>query len=125
MHRLKLNVESTTGIEENAWRISKELKGKKFLILVDEIFDFIDQHEVMDIQDNLESKVVLASRLRDICEDMEVDELINVKPLSNHEAFNMFNEKVGRSIHFPRIKPVHELVARECGGLPLLIDRVA
>ena len=38
MHRLKLNVESTIGIEENAWRISEELKGKKCLILVDEIF---------------------------------------------------------------------------------------
>ena len=81
MHRLKLNVESTTNIDENAWRISKELKGKKCLTLVDEIFDFIDLHEVMDIQDNLESKVVLASRLRDICKDMEADELINVKPL--------------------------------------------
>ena len=125
MQRLKLNVESTAGIEENAWRISEELKGKKFLILVDEIFDLIDLHEVMGIQDNLESKVVLASRLRDICKDMEADELINVKPLSDHEAFNMFKEKVGRSIHFLGIKPVAELVVRECGGLPLLIDRVA
>ena len=125
MQRLKLNVESTAGIEENAWRISEELKGKKCLILVDEIFDLIDLHEVMGIQDNLESKVVLASRLRDICKDMEADELINVKPLSDHEAFNMFKEKVGRSIHFPGIKPVAELVVRECGGLPLLIDRVA
>ena len=125
MHRLKLNVESTTGIEENTWRISKELKGKKCLILVDEIFDFIDLDEVMDIQDNLESKVVLASRLRDICKDMEADELINVKPLSNHEALNVFKEKVGWSIHFPGIKLVDELVVRESGGLQLLIDRVA
>lgn len=68
---------------------------------------------------------MLASRLRDICKDMDADELINVKPLSDHEAFNMFKEKVGRSIHFPGIKPVAELVVRECGGLPLLIDRVA
>ena len=57
----------------------------------------------MVIQDNLKSKVVLASRLRDICKDMEADELINLKPLSDHEAFNMFKEKVGRSIHFPGI----------------------
>ena len=125
MQRLKLNVESTAGIEENAWRISEELKGKKCLILVDEIFDLIDLHKVMGIQGNLESKVVLASRLRDICKDMEADELINVKPLSDHEAFNMFKKKVGRSIHFPGIKPVAELVVRECGGLPLLIDKVA
>ena len=37
MQRLKLNVESTAGIEENVWRISEELRGKKCLILVDEI----------------------------------------------------------------------------------------
>ena len=123
--RLKLNVESIAGIEENARRISEELKEKKCLFLVDENFDLIDLHKVMGIQDNLESKVVLASRLRDICKDMEVDELINVKPLSDHEAFNMFKEKVGWSIHFLGIKPIAELVVRECGGLPFLIDRVA
>ena len=101
MQQLKLNMESTIGIEEYAWRISEELKGKKCLILMDEVCDFIDLHKVMGIQDHQENKVVLASRLRDICKDLDAEELINVKSLSDHEAFNMFKEKVGQFIHCP------------------------
>ena len=47
MQQLKLNMESTIGIEEYAWRISEELKGKKCLTLMDEVCDFIDLHKVM------------------------------------------------------------------------------
>ena len=79
----------------------------------------------MGIKDNLEINVVLASGPRDICKGMEANELINLKPLSDHEAFNMFKEKVCRFIHSLGIKPVVELVVKECGGLTLLIDRVA
>ncbi|XP_034675760.1 uncharacterized protein LOC117906711 [Vitis riparia] len=97
VRKLKLNMKSTVVIEENAWRISEELKGKKCLILMDEVCDFIDLHKVMGIQDHQENKVVLASRLRDICKDLDADELINAKPLSDHEAFNMFKEKLDLS----------------------------
>ncbi|WJZ83001.1 hypothetical protein VitviT2T_002718 [Vitis vinifera] len=102
MQRSKLNIESNVGIEENTWRIFEELKGKKCLILLNEVCDFIDLHEVMGIQDHPESKVVLASRLRDIYKDIESDEPINVKPLSNHEAFNMFKEKSGPVYSLPK-----------------------
>lgn len=73
-------MENIASIEENAWRI--KLKGKKYLIPLDEACDFIDLHKVMGIQDHQESKVVLASKLRDICKDMEADEL----PFSNAKA---------------------------------------
>ena len=125
MQRLKMNMEGTVSIKENSHRISEELKGRKCLILLDEVYDFIDLHVVMGINDNQESKVVLASTIGDICNDMEADELINVKPLSDHEAFNMFKEKLGRSIYSPQIERVAEQVVRECGGLPLLINIVA
>ena len=82
MQRLKMNMEGTVSIKENSHRISEELKGRKCLILLDEVYDFIDLHVVMGINDNQESKVVLASKLRDICKDMEADEL----PFSNAKA---------------------------------------
>ena len=125
MQRLKMNMKGSVSIKENSLRISEELKGKKCLILLDEVYDFIDLDEVIGINQSHESKVVLASRLRDICKGMEADELINVKPLSDHEAFNMFREKLGRSIYSPQIERVAEQVVRECGGLPLLINIVA
>ncbi|KAJ9687688.1 hypothetical protein PVL29_016249 [Vitis rotundifolia] len=125
MQRLKMNMEGTVSIEENSQRISEELRGRKCLILLDEVYDSIDLHKVMGIDDNQESKVVLASRIRDICKDMEADELINVKPLSDHEAFDMFKEKLGQSIYSRQIERVAEQVVRECGGLPHLISNVA
>ncbi|KAK4793419.1 hypothetical protein SAY86_023854 [Trapa natans] len=57
--------------------------------------------------------------------DMEVDEFINVKRLSEDDAWKMFREKVGRNINLPGVEPIARLVVNECAGLPLLIDRVA
>ncbi|XP_010658104.1 disease resistance protein RPS2 [Vitis vinifera] len=57
---------------------------------------------------------------------MNVDEAINVKPLSDYEALNMFKEKVGECIsNFPKVTQVAQVVVKECGGLPLLIDKLA
>ena len=89
-----MNMEGTVSIEENSQRIYEVLEGRKCLILLDEVYDFINLHEVMGIDDIQESKVLLAGRIRNICKDMEADELINVKPLSEFEALNMFKKKV-------------------------------
>lgn len=124
MRRLKLDMEHFADIEENARRISEELKEKKYLLLLDEVQDFIDLTAVMEIHNNLDSKVVLASRSRCVCYDMDADELINVKKLSPADAWNMFQEKVGYPISSPLIKPIAEQVVKECDGLPLLIDRI-
>ncbi|RVW73866.1 hypothetical protein CK203_059907 [Vitis vinifera] len=79
-----------------------------------------------ELPKRVDCKVVLASRDLGICREMDVDETINVKPLSSDEAFNMFKEKVGEFINsIPRVVQVGQLVVRECGGLPLLIDKFA
>ncbi|GLT69934.1 hypothetical protein SLA2020_420430 [Shorea laevis] len=123
--RLKLNVEGVTNPDEIAWRISKELECKRYLLLLDEVWDILDLL-VIGIPDNeKDSKVVLATRYRDICFDMETDEQIKLKCLSEADAYKMFKEKVGRNITLPGIEPIARLVASECAGLPLLIDRVA
>lgn len=123
--QLKINAESNFGVKEIARRISEKLRGKKCLILLDEVWEFVDLQKIMGIQHSQESKVVLASRFCDICKAMKADELIKVIPLSYREAFSLFEEKVGQSIHFPRIQELAELVVKECGGLPALIDEAA
>ena len=124
--RLNLSVEGTSTIEETAQRICEELEGKKSLILLDEVGQKIDLHEVMGFRTlQKDSKVVLASRSRGICYDMDADELVKVENLFYDDAWNMFQEIVGDAISSPSIKRIAELVVNECGGLPLLIDRVA
>ncbi|GMY04863.1 disease resistance protein RPS2-like [Fagus crenata] len=72
-----------------------------------------------------DSKVVLATRHRHVCYDMETDEEINVQRLSEASALQMFKVKVGRNANLPGIEPIAKLVVNECAGLPLLIDKVA
>ncbi|XP_019078976.1 disease resistance protein At4g27190-like [Vitis vinifera] len=124
--RLKLDVEGNVDVNETALIISEELRGKKCLILLDEVTDKIDLNRIMGIDENPNSKVVLASRYDDFCKCvMKADELVNVKPLLPTEAWNMFQKIVGPSISNPLIEPLARGVVKECYGLPLLIDRVA
>ncbi|KAL6328816.1 hypothetical protein AAG906_003833 [Vitis piasezkii] len=126
LRRLKLDVEGNADVNEAALIISEELKRKKCLILSDEVTDRIDLNRIMGIDENPDSKVVLASRYDDFCKCvMKADELVNVKPLLPTEAWNMFQKIVGPSISNPLIEPLARGVVKECYGLPLLIDRVA
>lgn len=125
IQRLKLSVEGISRIEEKAQRISEGLEGKKCLILLDEVGHKIDLHEIMGFRTlQKDSKVVLASRSRGICRDMDADALIEVKNLSFDDAWNMFQEILGDASS-SKIKNIAEQVVQECGGFPLLIDRVA
>jgi disease resistance protein RPS2 len=123
--RLKLNVEGVINPDEIALRISKELECKRYLLLLDEVRDILDLHMIGILDNKKDSKVVLATRYRDICFDFDTDEQIKLKCLSEADAYKMFREKVGRNINLPRIEPIAKLVASECAGLPLLIDKVA
>ncbi|XP_039173208.1 probable disease resistance protein At1g15890 [Eucalyptus grandis] len=123
--RLKLNTEGISDPKEISWRISEELENKRYLLLLDEVWNVFDLQALGLHDNNRDSKVVLASRYKHVCSDMEVDEFIHVKRLSPTEAWNMFWEKVGRNINLPDVEPFAREVVTKCAGLPLLIDRVA
>lgn len=125
VRRLKLHLEEHNDVEEVAWRISKELENKRCLFLLDEVLEPLELHAVGIHDDRNDNKVVLASRYEHVCYDMDVDEFVNVKRLSESDAWKMFREKVGRNINLPSVEPIARLVVNECAGLPLLIDRVA
>ena len=121
--RLKLNMEGMTNVDGIACKISEELEGKRFLLLLDEVRDILDLRKIGIYDNQKDSKVVLATRYHHICRDM--DELINVKRMSKDDAWKMFKEKVGQNIYTSGVEPIAQLVVRECAGLPLLIDTVA
>ncbi|KAK7819856.1 probable disease resistance protein At4g27220 [Quercus suber] len=121
--RLKLNIEGITSVDEIAWRISMELECKRYLLLLDEVWHILDLKKIGIYGNQKDSKVVLATRYRQICHEM--DALINVKRMSKDDAWKMFKEKVGQNINISGVEPIAMQVVRECAGLPLLIDRVA
>ena len=99
-------------VEEAVLRIFEELKEKKYFILLDEVWDMVDQKELTT------TRIIVIN-------DMEVDEIVDVEPLSLTDAWKMFEDKVGHPIVNPLIELIAWCVVEECQGLPILIDKVA
>ncbi|GMY19858.1 probable disease resistance protein At4g27220 [Fagus crenata] len=118
----RIRVKDTTNPDEISWRISIELECKRCLLLLDEVLDKLDLCRIGIHDNRKDSKVVLATRYRDICFALETDGLINVKRISEADAWKIFTERVGQNVNLPCIEPIAKLVVRECAGLPLLID---
>jgi disease resistance protein RPS2 len=77
--RLKLNMEGMTDPNEIAQQIRGELKSKRCLLLLDEVWEILDLPLIGMYDNEKDSKVVLATRHRHVCYDMETDEEINVQ----------------------------------------------
>uniref|UniRef100_A0A2N9G756 NB-ARC domain-containing protein n=1 Tax=Fagus sylvatica TaxID=28930 RepID=A0A2N9G756_FAGSY len=77
--RLKLNMEGMTDPNEIAQQIRGELKSKRCLLLLDEVWEVLDLPLIGMYDNEKDSKVVLATRHRHVCYDMETDEEINVQ----------------------------------------------
>ncbi|GKV52408.1 hypothetical protein SLEP1_g58992 [Rubroshorea leprosula] len=122
--RLKLNLQDKGPLDRVAESISEELKDKKYLLLLDDVMDFIDLQAIGIPGNNNGSKVVLTTEFRHICHSI-ADKMVKVNPLSSDEAWLMFQQIVTDKIDLPDVEPVAQQVAEECDGLPLLVNIVA
>ncbi|RWR72015.1 putative disease resistance protein [Cinnamomum micranthum f. kanehirae] len=103
--------------------ISKNLSGKKFLLILDDIWERIDLYDVgipILNQDN-GCKVLLTTRDLGVCQQMQTDVEIQMEKLSEEEAWSLFNEKAGDVAMSPLIEPIARDIIKKCGGLPLAI----
>ncbi|RWR72012.1 putative disease resistance protein [Cinnamomum micranthum f. kanehirae] len=103
--------------------ISKNLSRKKFLLILDDIWERIDLFEVgipILNQDN-GCKILLTTRDFGVCRQMETDVEIQMEKLSKEEAMSLFNKKVGAIATSPHIEPIARDIVQKCGGLPLAI----
>ncbi|XP_010271829.1 PREDICTED: probable disease resistance protein At1g61180 isoform X2 [Nelumbo nucifera] len=120
--RLSLNLagESDERIARKLW---KHLEAKKYLLLLDDLWERIDLEAVGVPNPSKENgcKIVLTSRSLDVCNKMETNKEIKVEILSNEEAWKLFHEKVGGVVDFPGITQIARCVVDECRGLPLAI----
>ncbi|XXG44962.1 hypothetical protein AAC387_Pa02g0177 [Persea americana] len=103
--------------------IYHHLRRKKFLLILDDIWERIDLSDVgipILNQDN-GCKVLLTTRDRGVCRQMETDVEIQMEKLSKEEAWSLFNEKAGDVAMSPYIKPIARDIVKKCSGLPLAI----
>ncbi|GAY62767.1 hypothetical protein CUMW_220410 [Citrus unshiu] len=111
-------------LEERASGIFKILSKKKFLLLLDDVWERIDLTKVgIPFPSKNTSKVVFTTRLVDVCSLMGAQKIFRVECLRDKEAWELFLDKVGEETldsHLDIPKLAHTL-AKECGGLPLAL----
>ncbi|KAI8026610.1 putative disease resistance protein [Camellia lanceoleosa] len=124
--RLKVDMAGTSDCADITERISNELKGKRYLLLLDDVKADLDIHQMGIPPCENGSKIVLTTRESHIrCPRM--DRVVKVTYLSSKESFRMFQDVE----NCPKLKDDREVEAcawkiiRECGGHPLLINIIA
>uniref|UniRef100_A0A2C9V5F6 NB-ARC domain-containing protein n=2 Tax=Manihot esculenta TaxID=3983 RepID=A0A2C9V5F6_MANES len=123
--KLQLNsLQDRTDTKTIASRVSEKLESMRFLLLLDDVWGPFDLDDCGISENGRDSKIVIASRHRGHCREMGVDHLIRVSRLSNDEAWNLFQERLGRTLN-SEFKALGLQVIEECDNLPLLIDKVA
>ncbi|XP_058071087.1 disease resistance protein At4g27190-like [Magnolia sinica] len=124
----RLNVRMGRGetIQELAIRLFAELKGKKFLLILDDVWEKIDLDElgIPHGEGHKGFKIILTTRSLDVCRGMKTDKDIRVEVLSDEEAWMLFCQNAGDMTDFVRVGELARAVARECSSLPLAIITV-
>ncbi|KAI6690383.1 hypothetical protein NL676_027211 [Syzygium grande] len=105
---------------KRAAELSHLLKRESTVIILDDLWHAYDLQEVGIPLGGNGCKLILTTRSLDICRQMECDELIELKPLPENEAWQLFVKNLGRGVVFaPEVESVAKSVAKECAGLPL------
>ncbi|KAK3021595.1 hypothetical protein RJ639_045228 [Escallonia herrerae] len=125
--RLKLDTTMEESMESTAHRIFQRLQlEEKLLLILDDVWEAVDLDHlgVPEPGDHPGWKLLLTSRSLDVCRQMKTDEDIKVEVLGDEESWKLFTQNAGKVVNLENIEQVAKQVARECGGLPLLIKIV-
>ncbi|XP_058074743.1 disease resistance protein RPS2-like [Magnolia sinica] len=105
--------------------IRKILSNKKFMLLLDDIWESLDLEMVGIPQPSSQSmsKVVFTTRFEYVCGPMAADKKIKVECLPEKEAMDLFLRNVGEEAmkYHLEIPILAKSVAKECKGLPLAL----
>ncbi|KAJ0043600.1 hypothetical protein Pint_19171 [Pistacia integerrima] len=124
-------VVSRIGLKDESWKesslqkkardIFKILSSKKFVLLLDDIWSWINLTESQSV-----SKVVFTTRSFEVCGSMKADKHFKVEYLRDEEAWKLFEENLRSEVlDHPDIPQLAKVVAKECGGLPLALLTVS
>ncbi|KAH9667223.1 putative disease resistance protein [Citrus sinensis] len=113
-------------LQEKSLDIFKILREKKFVLLLDDLWQRVDLTKVgvpIPSPQSSASKVVFTTRSEEICGLMEAQKKFKVACLSDKDAWELFCHKVGEETlnNHPDIPELAQTVAKECGGMPLAL----
>ncbi|KAG5224068.1 disease resistance protein [Salix suchowensis] len=118
---LDLDLSSENDDLHRTAKLSEELKTKqKWILILDDLWNSFEPHEV-GIHSLLKGcKLILTTRSQTVCNQIACQHKIEVKSLSEGEAWTLFMEQLGHDIAISlEIEGIAKDIARECAGLPL------
>ncbi|BBG96426.1 LRR and NB-ARC domains-containing disease resistance protein [Prunus dulcis] len=108
--------------------LPKELAGKKFLIVLDDVWDTCCYGLWMKLQSPFRdgaagSKIIVTTRDAEVSKMMGAGTLVhNLEPMSNDVCFEVFEQHAFRNANRdipPNFESLKEKIVARCGGLPL------
>ncbi|GAB4846000.1 hypothetical protein Ancab_025004 [Ancistrocladus abbreviatus] len=128
--KIGLDVEewASRSIDEKSEVIFKTLDGKKFVLLLDNLWERLDLLRAgVPLPNNQNcSKIVFTTRSEIICGCMEANKRLKLKCLDSESAWELFRKKIGDDTlnSHPDIPRLASIVAKKCAGLPLALITV-
>ncbi|KAJ9692606.1 hypothetical protein PVL29_011597 [Vitis rotundifolia] len=109
--------------DEKATSIWNVLTEKRFVLLLDDVWERLNLLDVGVPLQNKKNKIVFTTRSEEVCAQMEADKKIKVDCLTRTESWDLFRIKLGEdTLNFhPDIPKLAQVVAQECCGLPLVL----
>ncbi|MQL75004.1 hypothetical protein Taro_007370 [Colocasia esculenta] len=131
---LPLSDSSTDSEKKNARVLSEALSHKRFLMLLDDIWEAIDLQTQTKIgipgprtRRGSKSKIAFTTRLSQVCDHMGADKIVQVKSLDEAASWKLFCSKLRTKelvCTNPIIGQLAQQVVDKCGGLPLALITV-
>ncbi|XP_051228306.1 probable disease resistance protein At1g61300 [Lolium perenne] len=124
----KLGMERAGDVESQGQKIYNFLRNRSFILLLDDLWEQIDLQAVgvpypLGTVNQLKRKVVLTTRSKKVCGEMDVRKELKVTCLQEDDAWQLFKEKVTQDTlsSSPRIEALARELVKELKGLPLAL----
>ncbi|KAK6934328.1 NB-ARC [Dillenia turbinata] len=123
---LHLDLSVTNEEKIRAAILYKALATQKSVLILDDVWEPFLLEDVGIPIGEKSCKVILTTRLLDVCRRMGCGKTFKVEPLSEEDAQKLFYAKLGHNFVLPtEIEEIAKSVAKECAGLPLAIITIA
>ncbi|XP_022766684.1 probable disease resistance protein At4g27220 [Durio zibethinus] len=124
---LEFDKKSEQGKARQLWLRLKNVE--RILVILDDVWTSINLNDIgIPIgEDHIGCKILLTTRLRQVCSYMSCHPVIDLEVLEEDEAWDLFQKNADLKNDFEgiRLRDVAMEVARECRGLPLAIVTIA
>uniref|UniRef100_A0A5K0Y3J5 NB-ARC domain-containing protein n=1 Tax=Nymphaea colorata TaxID=210225 RepID=A0A5K0Y3J5_9MAGN len=118
-----IKVDSEDDDMKAAALLYRRLRGKKFLLILDDLWETISLEELGVPEPTEENgcKLLVITRNRKLCDLMGTQVDVRVSGFTEEDAWSYICEAAGDVVKQPSIEPIAKRVAKECDCLPLAL----